>query len=216
MFLKRTKRKIKQLLFTGYLNTTVKHFDIMPIYHSQLFNLFTLPVSLLPHLRDFLFESWSLFQYRALRAVVSPGRTRLAKPLLAGYYITANGRGHAQMLGILGKKGFWKKKKRMHQRSSYDENKNLEFILKMPILPGCALEIVPFLSTVPCGRTYTGYSTVALHTLSFASLGKILLRSSLSLLRIPPGRTKTSNRKIKCLCVWAASQIVLNINSWSP
>ena len=85
MFLKRTKRKIKQLLFTGYLNTTVKHFDVMPIYHIQLFNLFTLPVSLLPHLRDFLFESWSLFQYRALRAVVSPGRTRLAKPLLAGY-----------------------------------------------------------------------------------------------------------------------------------
>ena len=89
----------------------------------------------------------------------------------------------------------------MQHRSSYDENKNLEFILKMPILPGCALEIVPFLSTVPCGCTYTGYSTVALHTLSFASLGKILLRSSLSLLQIPPGRTKTSNRKIKCLCV---------------
>ena len=50
------------------------------------------------------------------------------------------------------------------------------------------LEIVPFLSTV------------ALHTLSFASLGNILLRSSLSLVRIPSGRTKTSNRKIKCLC----------------
>ena len=52
----KNEKKIKQLLFTGYLNTTVKHFDVMPIYHIQLFNLFTLPVSLLPHLRDFLFE----------------------------------------------------------------------------------------------------------------------------------------------------------------
>ena len=161
MFLKRTKRKIKQLLFTGYLNTTVKHFDVMPIYHSQLFNLFTLPVSLLPHLRDFLFESWSLFQYRALRAVVSPGRTRLAKPLLAGYkyrslkevIVLLTGKGIPKCLEFLEKKGFWKKKKRVQHKCSYDENKNLEFILKTPIFPGCALEIVPFLSAVPCGRT---------------------------------------------------------------
>ena len=45
MFMKRTKREIKQLLFTGYLNTTVKNVLMLCllIYHS-FFTLFILPV----------------------------------------------------------------------------------------------------------------------------------------------------------------------------